>query len=189
MNPLTPWWQRLGMITTLVERAPNQTLGRTAIVKLAYLLQTRRHVPLGYDFRLHTYGPYDADVLNDLASAQTLGAVQVKTLLYPVGYGYEVRPGVAADTVKDRGRELLTRYQEEIDWVLREFGSRTAADLELISTIVYVDRELASPGEAVAIEELARRVREVKPHFAEAYVLATIKGIQEKELLLSLPVE
>jgi hypothetical protein len=53
------WWDRIGLIARLVEKAPGQTLGRTAIVKFAFLLQALRKVPLKYDFRLYTYGPFD----------------------------------------------------------------------------------------------------------------------------------
>jgi uncharacterized protein YwgA len=58
-------WLRLGILSELVARSNNK-LGRTALMKLAFLLQTVRGVPLGYHFRLYTYGPYDGDVLDDL---------------------------------------------------------------------------------------------------------------------------
>ena len=40
--------RRIAILIDLVERAPDQTLGRTAIVKLLYLLTTVRNVALGY---------------------------------------------------------------------------------------------------------------------------------------------
>jgi hypothetical protein len=41
---------------------------------------------LGYVFRLYTYGPFDADVLNDLETAQSFQSLHVKTVIYPSGY-------------------------------------------------------------------------------------------------------
>jgi hypothetical protein len=172
----TSWWRRLALIASLVERAPGQVLGRTAIIKLAYLLQTLRGVPIGYDFRLYTYGPFDSDVLYDLDSACSLQAITVKTVEYPAGYGYEVRPGPEGEKVKTRAADWLRHYEDDINWVVDAFSGRTASDLELLATSVYVDRELAARGQRkVAIEELVRRVREVKPHFSEAAVTQLVR--------------
>jgi hypothetical protein len=186
MNERDSWLQRLALIVGLVERSPKQTLGRVAIVKLAYLLQVLRRVPLGYDFRLYTYGPFDAAVLNDLGQAEAFQAVTVRTVEHAAGYGYEVRPGPAAEVVKARAQDWLGRYQEDVDWVVREFGDRTASELELLSTIVYVDRELAPSGRIATVSDLAQRVREVKPHFGESYVTTMVLATEQAGLLSSL---
>jgi hypothetical protein len=183
MNAHELWWRRLALITALAERAPNRVLGRVAIVKMAYLLQVVRGVPLGYDFRLYTYGPFDAEVLNDLGQAQTLKAVEVGTVQYKAGYGYEVRPGPAAEAVKARAPDWLAERQQDIDWVVGEFGGWTAADLELSATIIYVDRELVLAAKSATVQELAQRVHEVKPHFAEGYIVGKVQALQQKGLL------
>ena len=67
------WLFRLAVLSDLVQRAPGR-LGRTAIMKLAYFRQTVKEVPLGYNFRLYTYGPYDGDVLTDLSQAEAMRA-------------------------------------------------------------------------------------------------------------------
>jgi len=81
-------WLRLGILAELVARSNNK-LGRTALMKLAFLLQTVRGVPLGYNFRLYTYGPYDGDVLDDLGQAEAMKAVESSLVAYSGGYGYE----------------------------------------------------------------------------------------------------
>ncbi len=185
MNWEKRWWQRIGLIATLVEKAPSQTLGRTAIVKLPFLLQVLRGVPLGYDFRLYTYGPFDCDVLEDLSYARIAGAVTEKVVLHPKGYGYEVKPGARKDKLPDPAKEWLGQYEEAIDWVIREFGHCTASELELVSTIIFVDRENAKEGVPHTLEGLARQVREVKPRFPLAYVLAKCRDAFAKSFLLS----
>ena len=55
--------------------------------------------------------------------------------------------------------------------MLSEFGSRGSADLELESTIVYVDREAARKSEQLTIPTLTQRVRDVKPRFVETHIL------------------
>jgi hypothetical protein len=170
MNNRQDWWRRLATLVALVERAPGQVLGRTAVVKLLYLLQALRGVDLGYHFRLYTYGPYDADVLDDLAYARSLDAVTVRTVQYAAGYGYEIRPGIAAASVKAQAADWLKLQAPALDWVVAEFGHWAASELELGSTVVYVDRELAGGGTTATLDDLTKRVRQIKPHFEEAVI-------------------
>jgi hypothetical protein len=188
MTGETSWWRRLALITCLVERSPTRVLRRTAIVKLTYLLQVLRGVPVGYAFRLYTYGPFDADVLADLDTARSLEAVTVKTIDLPSGYAYEVRPGPVAEVVKARASEWLTQHEADIDWVVRAFANRTASELELLATCIYADRELADRGHRdVPVGELVRRVRDVKPHFSEAQVARLVEEGQREGWLLAVP--
>src|SRR5262249_50838875 len=123
------FWPRLAVLVSLVQKAPTRSLGRTAIVKMVYLLQVVRGVPLGYDFRLYTYGPFDSEVLGDLDYAQALAAVHTRTVTYGTGYGYEVSPGPKADAVKPLASDWLEHYEGNIDWVVKEFGHWTASQL------------------------------------------------------------
>jgi hypothetical protein len=185
MNRPESWWQRLAFIISLVERAPHQTLGRTAIVKMAYLLQVLRGVPLGYHFSLYTYGPFDAKVLDDLAYAQALKAVEVRIVEYGSGYGYNVCPGPKAEVVKAQAGNWLERQQTAIAWVVEKFAGYTASELELLATIVYTDRELSRDTLTVTAEELAHRVREVKPRCPESYVLDKTNSLLDRGMLTS----
>jgi hypothetical protein len=176
-------WIRLAALVTLVESSPGKALGRTAIVKLPYLLQELRGVSLGYDFRLYTYGPFDADVLNDLGAAQSLGAVQVRTVINSLGYGYEIRVGPGGETVKARANDWLRENRQHLEAVAAEFGGCSASDLELVSTIIYADRELAARSEPVSLDIVVRRVREVKPHFNEVFVQDKVRALHAKGYL------
>lgn len=181
-DPAFPW-HRFALIVALVEKAPSGYLGRTAIMKSVYLLQVLRDLRLNYRFGLYTYGPYDSDVLDDLAFARSLAAVTVDPVEYPMGYGYQVRPGPAAGQIKARAAEFLAKHDHDIAWVMREFGDRTASELELISTIVYADRSLAAKNQRVPLPDLVRRVRAVKPHFTERQVLEFAESLRVKGLL------
>ncbi len=132
---------RLAALVALASAAPGQTIGRTAAMKLLYFLQELHGVPLGYDFRIHTYGPYDAEVLTDLGTAQTVDALTEKTVMYNVGYGYAIKPGPKAEAVKAQAADWLKANQTALDAVIQEFGACTASDLELSSTVLFVDRE------------------------------------------------
>jgi len=60
----------------------------------------------------------------------------------------------------------------------------SAADLELTSTIIYADREVYRCSEKVPVGELARRVREVKPHSTADHVVRMAESLLEKDLLM-----
>jgi len=176
---------RLAVIAKLATLAPAGYLGRTALMKFCYLLQTVRHVPLGYRFTLYSYGPFDSDVLSDLGTAENLEAVKASVVRYSGGYGYRISKADRAEATIEAGIGLLESHISDIDWVIAEFGSHGSADLELESTVVYVDREAERRGEHLTISELAGRVKDVKPHFKEPYIAEKANNLYEKKLLRS----
>lgn len=184
MSKRVSTWDRIGLIGAMSQQAPKGSLNRTALMKCAYFLQTLRRVPLGYNFTLYSYGPYDKDVLDDLDYAERLGVVEAERVEYPGGYGYKIRAASGVESSKECSLEFLSEYEEHIQWVLGQFGEMGSADLELASTIVYADRE--SPENSQTLIDLARRVREVKPHFTDAQVLARGRCLQDKGLLQSI---
>ena len=123
MSAQDSMWNRLATITTLVDKSKNPNLGHTAIMKLAYFLQALRNVPLGYNFRLYTYGPYDADVLGDLKYAEVLEAVTSETIMYPCGYGYEIQKGNAANTIIERASDFIDNTKMMLNGSLMSLGN------------------------------------------------------------------
>jgi uncharacterized protein YwgA len=189
MGGTTPDWRRLALIARLVETSPGGALGRTALVKLVYLLQEVRGVPLGYRFRLYTYGPYDTNVLDDLDYAQSLGVVQVKTVSFSSGYAFDIRPGDAAEGVKERAKGFLAEHEAAVRWVIQEFGTRSASELELLATIVYTDRDLSARKARVSLEDLCRKVRDVKPRFTQEQAVANARSLLAQGVLTSIAPE
>jgi len=171
------------LIEALARKCPNRNrMGRTALMKFMYFLQTLRDVPLGYRFSLHSYGPFDSDVLSDLGEAQLLGRVDSEVVNYPGGYGYEIT--VTDPSPPSSESEFLDEYGDDIDWVINEFGSDNSAELELASTIVFADREERPC--SLSIEDLASRVQQVKPHFSLERIIRRIERLNEKGLLESI---
>ena len=166
------------LVETLARKCPNR-MGRTALMKFMYFLQTLRDVPLGYRFTLYSYGPFDSDVLSDLGEAELRGYVDSEVVGYAGGYGYKI-----TDTDPSSESEFLDEYDDDIDWVINEFGSDNSADLELSSTIVFADREESPCSQS--IEDLATRVQQVKPHFTETRIIGRIERLNEKGLLESI---
>jgi uncharacterized protein len=169
---------RMALISVLVARSPQGHLGRTAVMKLLYFLQTLRDVPLGYRFTLYSYGPFDSDVLANLQTAESLGVVESTVVGYSGGYGYKIREGSRARWLQERASTFLEDYDEDIRWATGRFGDLSSAQLELVSAIVYVDRE-----EDFSIDEIVQTVKEIKPHFSIEQIERFATSLQSDGLL------
>lgn len=169
---------RLALLPVLAEQAPARHIGRTALMKYMYFLQTVRGMPLGYNFTMYSYGPFDSDVLADLSSGEVLNVVNVTPVEFSGGYGYRITPGPRAEFAKGNADRFLMDHKGDIDWLFSIFGRLNSAELELTSTIVYVDREFAKKRELVSIAQIAARVNDIKPHFT----LKEIRGFVEELL-------
>jgi uncharacterized protein YwgA len=166
---------RYGLIAHLAEKMPQDTaLGRTALMKLIYFLQTVKKVPLGYRFSLYTYGPFDSEVLADLTQVQEQGGVVSKTVYYPNGYGYEIRPGEHAADIQAPAKEFLQEHETAIQAVIQEFGKLSPADLELASTLVFASLEAEGK---LSKDELAQRVKQIKPRFTPGQIKEQLESL------------
>lgn len=120
---------------------------------------------------------------DSLLQAIVLGTVSDNTSLIALRSSVmtdQIRPAEYGRPAREAGLGFLNRYQNSIDWVLQEFGSHGSADLELESTIIYVDREAAKKSETLSTELLAQRVRDVKSHFAEDYIREKVSRLTPK---------
>jgi len=175
---------RTTLIAYLAEHTPAKWIGRTALMKYCYFLQALRDVPLGYNFSLYSYGPFDSTVLSDLGEAEALGIIEETPM--PSGYGYKIKNALSDVDLQALAGQFLDEHRVDVDWVIQEFGSASTSDLELDSTIIYVDREVMEIGTRLSIEDLTSRVREVKPHFVENAIRKHVEALRDKALLLAL---
>lgn len=176
---------RLGLIPVLAERHAAGHIGRTALMKYMYFLQTLRGVPLGYHFSMYSYGPFDSDVLADLSSAEAMNIISSTPVSFSGGYGYQIRPEVNAKEIKQEVSKFLDDHKCDIDWLFTEFGGLNSADLELASTIVYVDREFSEEHQNQEASMIVTRVNEIKPHFNKDQIQKSFDSLYSKGLLSS----
>ena len=174
---------RLAALVMLAEKSPR--LGRTAFMKLCYFLQTLRGVPLGYRFRLYSYGPFDSSVLSDLATVEDLGGLHSDVVFYPSGYGYEFMASEKSAAIQAPSAAFLNHWEADIDWVIQQFAKLGSADLELLSTIIYVDREFKGARQKLTLDGIVQRVHEVKPHFSESSIREKADDLYRQGLLQS----
>jgi hypothetical protein len=154
-------------------------------MKFMYFLQTLREVPLGYNFTIYSYGPFDSDVLADLSMAESLGAVRSTPVSFSGGFGYRIEPSSNSAALKAEAGDFLQEHDEDIKWVIEEFGRLNSAELELFSTVVYVDQEMKDAGNTNGRADVAWLVRELKPHFKDTQIESSIEWLRNKGLLTS----
>lgn len=151
----------------------NLPLGKTALQKLTYFLQEVHGIDCGYDFTLHTYGPYSSQLDSDLDTARALNLVSVE---YDRKCSrYEIRPGATSPrgTVSGEASDAISR-------VLNDFSSCTAKDLELRATTVFAERELRYEQVHVIDADIIDVVHELKPQFDKRHISMTLEELKVK---------
>ena len=124
-------------------------------------LRQREWTP--YQRAARSYGPFDGAVLEDLHYAEVIGAIESRIVEHSGGYRYSFSEGPAAAWIRNEETEFLDQQGENIEWVLREFGQRTVMELEMASTLVYIDRRRGTSS-GTKITDVVRMVHDVKPH-------------------------
>lgn len=154
-------------------------LGKTALQKHCYFLQTLFFTDCGYDFRLYTYGPFDSQLLADLDEAEMYDAVNI--LFDSSIGGYRIRPGAMAKSLVKTHSQFISGISDKLENVLDEFGPYNAKELELRATIVYAEREAEAEGRELEIDALVSAVKAIKPHFSHETIRSAIEELAQKE--------
>ncbi|MGB3924866.1 MAG: hypothetical protein WBL14_00690 [Caldicoprobacterales bacterium] len=171
-------WERYGVIAYLakVMEEYNVQFGKTSLQKIIYILQEIYDVKIGYPYTLYNYGPYSADLANDLNYIAALKGVKVSWV--STG-GYSIKPDVVADDFINRGIDFINSNKDKIKSALDVFGRLTAKELELRATIVYFYKEYGIQDE----HQIAQQVHEIKPYFSLKKIEETIHELKEKAII------
>ena len=163
--------EKVSIIAKMVETTPN--IGKTAIMKCLYLLQTIKKVPLEHHFEIYTYGPYSSEIMDEIDYANQSGYLDVSSVSYPSGqFGYSI-------SCSDKGKALLksssivSKYSLDVQEIMTEFGEKTASDLELLSTLIFVSYVYKIHEK----EQICDLVKKIKPKF-------TLSKIEEEFVFL-----
>ena len=132
---------------------------------------------MGYRFQLYNYGPYDEAVLTDIRQAVSSELLSSKLVTFSGGgYGYEFSIGNSFEPAGEELSEQTSPFEDDIDWVVDQFGGESAGRMELISTIIFV---LCENGTRLEKPQIVQRVNEIKPHFSRAVIDAAVDEISE----------
>ena len=157
--------QRYALIAQLVHdynKMSGKPAGKKAVQKLFYILQRREKQAKLYDFSFYNYGVYSQDLSRDIAEAARYDFIDVSYDGW--ANAYSITPSANFENNK---RFVPAFYNERL---CEDAFGRTAKELELISTIMFVcDEENISDQ-----KKIVERVLELKPKFSEAEVKAQI---------------
>ena len=158
--------ERILIITELAIKDAN--IGKTAMMKFLYLLQTLYAVPLGYDFQIYTYGPYSQAVMSDIELADYWGDIIISPIQYPNGMnGYNIIPTDEGKMHVSKERAAIDPYNDAIKNIIKYFSDKTAKELELDSTLVFVSNSYNQNGWNNSKDEICSAVKQIKPHFSD----------------------
>lgn len=142
----------------------NTGLGKTALMKELFLFQEVMGAKTGYNFSIYTYGPYDSDVMEDIDQLCAFKLVDCSVYRFQTYIGYSLN-------VTNEGENALKALSPEEEQNLNNIvcfaKNKTAKELELYSTIVYVGKLYKKnfwPSDDCSI---IQQVHEIKPHFSQ----------------------
>jgi uncharacterized protein YwgA len=153
--------KRIAIIARILELKKN--LGKTAIMKIAYILQEVYHIPLGYDFTIYTYGPYSAKLMEDIDYGVNRGFFSMSQVQYSngvIGYQFDIK-APALETEMD----YIEKYDDRLRQVVDYFGEKSAKELELESTIIYQYKNYTDNHWENSVDKISESVLKIKPHF------------------------
>lgn len=180
-------WNRYALIAKLAQSLQNKSpqFGKTALQKMVYLFQEIYKIDCGYSFDLYTYGPFASQLLNDLDFTEHIGGVKVSRVDASLG-GYEITPGEEEEYILKKAESFINNsdVKEKLVQLIEDFGRFNAAELELRSTIVYVDRDLQRNGSRQGVEEVVQLVKGLKPKFSTDEIRLALEELKNKRFIL-----
>ena len=165
--------KKLDVIHELANR--RNRLGKTVMMKYIFLLQQVYKVPLGYDFEIYTYGPYSSEVTADVDFAKYQELISIE--LNADSMGYSITPKNCSD------KSFSISIKDKLDELMRLFGNKTARDLELSTTIVYLYSNYKKNSWDNDCDTLSNDVYEIKPHFSLEDIKSEYANLEENGIL------
>jgi uncharacterized protein YwgA len=150
-------------------------LGRTALMKLVYLLQEGSGVPVGYDFRLYSYGPYDSQVLQDLDILRQFGLLQEESV-QEENYQWNKYLPANEDPDINEESELLNGNRKTIDDLIKNYGNNNARTLELYATTLFVLRDKRDSNK----NNILKTIQEIKPKYSNQEIESAFDKIKSE---------
>ncbi|ACM18946.1 hypothetical protein Geob_0580 [Geotalea daltonii FRC-32] len=170
----TPW-KDYGLISYISQNVTD--LGKTKLHKLVYLIKEVGKVPVGFNFRFYNYGPYSDNLAETLDFVTSLQGVKMN--YDSTANMYEISAGENAAKLVEKATAELEPNKPTIDGILTAYGNKTAKELELITTILYANKNY----EAKSVEALTHTTKNLKPKFSLTEIRASIGQLQASDLL------
>ena len=169
------------VLLNVLQQNPN--IGKTALMKAAFMLQQVKKLNLDYNFSIYTYGPYSSEVTEDVDDL-VFKQLAISTIYHQNSYvGYELN-------VSDEGNAYAERLDQNSKTAIAEIvgfiKGKSAKDLELYATVIYIDRLYAKNNSwEKHSNSIVEKVHEIKPHFKKDIIGSAFNMLKESGYLAS----
>lgn len=123
------------LVKKLIEEYPSNQIGKTKAQKMVFLLTQKditKEIPVDFDYSMHYYGPYSAEVSSELDNAESMKIVNIKWI---ENKGFYIRPG----TEIGKYESILTEDEKmAVDNIVDKFGDSSITDLSIIATALFL---------------------------------------------------
>lgn len=146
------------ILATIVDRVrtAGHFCGETLLQKATLFLKDVFDIPFETSYRLYHYGPFSFDLREKLQSMEADDIVKIEAHEYGATFGVSSRYGM----LQRQFPVTLKRYDQAIDFVVRELAPLGVKKLEPLATALLI----AGQDPKATIEDRVTRLREVKPH-------------------------
>ncbi len=135
------------------------------IQKAVFFLQSIVGYDTDYEFVLYKHGPYSFGLHEDLNYLSIMGLVYKDISNPQYGPTVFVKNGVPGPS-----DDAVPAWKEKVDHVVKFVGDKGVAELERLSTAIFLLNK-----DSRTNEDLARKMYSLKPHIPEDDALDTLK--------------
>ena len=122
---------------------------KKALQKTVFLIE-QKGVSLGYDYVLHFYGPYCAELDQETAQLRTNGIIK-----FEYGqFGHKI--DIADNSMEIISNDLSVDQLEIIDGVIKRYKNNTASELELLTTAIYAYTRIHASTQKAVYDSIKR---------------------------------
>src|SRR5713226_7443671 len=119
--------------------------GETHVQKSTYFLQEFMGVPLGFNYIFYKHGPFSFDLNDQLTALRGNGLVELRS---HEPYGPHLHASASAGEYLDLFPNTIGRYESGMNFVVSKLASKNVAELERLSTALYVRIEMPDEDDA-----------------------------------------
>jgi uncharacterized protein YwgA len=165
--------QRFAMLLLLDKEMLHQGswCGETHIQKGTFLLQELLPWESDYRFVLYKHGPFSFELRDDLSEMQADGLLNL--VARQQGYGPSYLPSSDADGFLARYPKTTARFEAPVKFIAKQLGDKGVAELERISTALYIKNR----SELISTRDRAAELVRLKPHIPPSEALTATEEV------------
>jgi len=148
--------------------------GETHIQKTTYFLQEFMKVPLDLNYIFYKHGPFSFELNDRLTALRGNDLVELRS--HPP-YGPHLHASASAIKYLEHFPQTIGNYESAMDFVVQKLAAKNVADLERLSTALYVRMEMPNADERTLSAEMNR----LKPHVSIQDASESLRQVEAYE--------